>query len=78
MMLYCGCSVKLAKQFVFDRDQGKWVTQDAPEKPKGVTLGRPMRVDQIGVEQFLADGSRHYPNVDIRACPKCGSKVVIE
>lgn len=47
------------------------------DKPR-VELKQPMEVIHMGAEQFLPDGSQHYPNVDILQCPGCGVRMVRE
>lgn len=68
MKLYCVCS------------QGPNRMVDAmPDSDEAKAfLVTNMMVMRVGVEQVLADGSRHYPNVDVLQCVDCGRKAILE
>jgi hypothetical protein len=66
--IYCGCK-EAGTEFHTTEDGGLIA----------VTLDHPMTTEKIGVEQRLAaNGARHYPNVDVRACNHCKRRVVVE
>ena len=72
MVLYCMCEGGEKKN--------KFI-EVADANTLGVVLNRRMEVTQIGMPQFIFNPSgysKHYPNVDLRECPECGARIILE
>jgi hypothetical protein len=67
---YCGCTTTTKA--------GVPINAHGASLDHGVVLPRPMTCVKTGAEQFLVDGSQHYPNVDVFECPNCKLRVVRE
>jgi hypothetical protein len=76
--LYCLCRENADREP--DKGNRLTVTTNAAgqEEPAHVTIYNRMTMTHVGVEQALASGHRHYPNVDIFECPACGRRIVRE
>ncbi len=72
MPIFCMCSATVL---------AKAPNGDIPDSPLQAILPEyAMRCIQTGMMQFIQDPEvsvrfRHYPDVDVFACPKCGARV---
>jgi hypothetical protein len=69
--LYCMCPEYESRELnrVLDVENGT---------PTKVQILRRMEVVKTGAEQFLPDGRRHYPNIDVFECQACRRVVIRE
>ena len=71
MSFYCLCR----EENIIETEDNQYV-RDAPIK---VYLGeKSMECIKTGAQQFLKDGSQHYPNVDVFRCNNCGARIARE
>jgi hypothetical protein len=88
MALYCLCDAEMTK---YERGGTQLVSRTTvrvvPEKVTMSVLQRPMSCIKTGAEQYLTEidrttlqqhKRRHFPNLDIYECPKCGTRVARE